>query len=133
MTPERLTALRELCEKATGGIWESDGLRVFAFSDASDDPEHVLYIASLKFTNDTNVSVEESIANTELIAASRQVLPDLLDEVDRLQEACKMAVKALYRCNEVMSLKQVAEVGIIGEAIQHCQAAQEADNDNERN
>ncbi len=64
----------------TPGPWESDNLRVWA----ERDYEEQIYIASLKFADDTRLPLEEVEANVCLIAAA----PDLL-------EACQEALAAV--------------------------------------
>ncbi len=54
----------------TQGEWESDGLRVWAFGPSGGP----IYIASLKFANDTDVGSAEATANTHLIKAAPALL-----------------------------------------------------------
>jgi hypothetical protein len=69
LTAERVAELRALCEAATPGPWEHDGSRcVYVPEEYSRRP---LVVAEWK-------------PNAALIAAARNALPDLLDEVERL-------------------------------------------------
>jgi len=66
----------------TPGPWEHDMLRVWAYAGDSEDPDSdPLYIASLKFRDDTNVDGDQAWANANLIAAAPDLLKALQDIV----------------------------------------------------
>lgn len=73
MTPERLKALRELCDRATPGPWRIGAMESFqAAVDGADDEEVTGFI-------------EPSDAG--FIATARTAIPELLDYVARLEQA----------------------------------------------
>lgn len=87
LTPERLTALRALCEGASPAPWnvESDSeLSIFCADE--ERPR----IARVDPDRDDDEDVPEDEAESyncdaEFIAAARDALPALLDEVERLR------------------------------------------------
>lgn len=80
MTPADRQKLRELCAKATEGPWEhcSSGLLVEAFDLI---PREV----SPTGPDAGAVALVGAIDDAELIAAARDAIPALLDEVERLE------------------------------------------------
>lgn len=89
MTPEELSRLRELCEKATPGPWEAHVATRFKGIEQErgvigPNGENVICWVVDEF--------EQSTENDEFIAAARTALPQLLDEVDQLREVLDSAV-----------------------------------------
>lgn len=83
LTDEEIKRLRELCEKATPGPWESTG-----YDDHPGDQGW--YVNALQPGGAVAVALpynRRAEADHLLIIAARTALPRLLDEVDRLKEA----------------------------------------------
>ena len=82
MTPERLNELRALHDAATGGVWE-DQASVHVFTD---DSIHIadcgVHFPKLDFVPE--LSHSEKTVNAQFIAAAHNALPELLDDVERL-------------------------------------------------
>jgi hypothetical protein len=95
MTSEQLTAIRERCDAATNGPWE--WLREDADNDYSRKRlwnPHSSWILTARYTarragvTRTYVGVK-NLADWDFTAHARQDVPDLLAEVERLQERCE--------------------------------------------
>lgn len=71
MTPERLSEIRACCEKATKGPWY---------------PQNDYYGYGILFNNGNRVGVDFDKQDREFIAMSREAVPELLAEVERLQK-----------------------------------------------
>lgn len=71
MTPKRIAELRALCEKATPGPWY----------------ESMTYTPSV-FPKDSTTAVAFDLLKTDMnfIAAARTAVPELLDEIERVQK-----------------------------------------------
>lgn len=93
ITPDDIAKLRELCEKATPGPWEWwDGNPWHA--DAPNHPLRQGNPPTVFRTGDSSDGFfykegakEQSKEDTKFIAASREWLPLLLDELERLEDA----------------------------------------------
>lgn len=83
VTPERLARLRQLHEAATDGRWRRedhhhDGLE--AWEVVTDD----LVVACVPDDHDAQDDTQSRI-DAELVAETRNALPDLLNEIERLR------------------------------------------------
>lgn len=90
MTPERLEEIRALCDAAQGGPWALDGWedgQYFRCEGINGCAGGVAWVsdpsASLIFGDH---------ADAKFIAASRQIVPELLSEIERLTKALGQAV-----------------------------------------
>lgn len=89
LSAERLADLRRLCEKATPGKWTWTGKRAKRLvseptGEPSAGPEsRVLSAAPVAWGEASYVQVSD--ADAEFIATARDVMLELLDEVDRLR------------------------------------------------
>lgn len=83
MTPEQLAAIKERADRATEGPWD------FRHFD-EDDVSHIFSVAPQYMTDgESSLDVAYSDTNGDnaaFIAHSRQDIPDLLAEVERLKE-----------------------------------------------
>lgn len=95
MTPEELSQLRELCEKATAGPWETSPIKRPYWTSICL-PNHPV-IPGL-------VIADARPKEADFIAASRTALPQLLDEVERAREEVGFQMGIVRNLN-----KQVAE------------------------
>lgn len=86
MKAERIAELKALCEKATAGPW--CGQWVFHALRAVRKHFHDLEDILVK----SKVHPTESEADCDFIVASRQALPELLAEVERLTNALEQAI-----------------------------------------
>ncbi len=74
MTPERLAKIKQLCDEATPGPWNSDEEAEYIFSDG-DMVAEIRGIGAYLHTQN----------NAAFIAASREIVPELIAEVELLQ------------------------------------------------
>ncbi len=97
----------------TPGPWQADGQRVWA---NAGDP---VYIASLKFANDSEMTIEEKEANTRLIAAA----PDLLAACEVLISHYMAKNKDFCPSNGICSREDCA---VCGRVLDMCDAVNNA-------
>ncbi len=77
MTPKQLEQIKARCEAATEGPWFDAGNKIGADGHG---------IAEVEF---------DEQADMDLCVHARQDLPDCLDEIERLEKACRMAYEGL--------------------------------------
>lgn len=86
MTKEELKKIEARCKVATEGPWCVEGGDTSGFCVTPD----IYYEFEICEMNDTQeVLDEQKYANANFIAHSRQDVPDLIREVERLREAAK--------------------------------------------
>jgi hypothetical protein len=97
MTTEEIERLRRLCEKATPGPWEWYG--------RSGDAYLVAPKAGGKWIMDDgsaggeyNPYLKPNDPDAQFIAASREAVPTLLDEVERLRDVLSLVEAELFKC-----------------------------------
>lgn len=126
-TPEKIAELRALAEKATKGPWYADttsshdGFGRYLTSEVrSVDDNRVV----VEFSN-SNGTIEqldearidtEAIANAPFIAASREAVPQLLDEVERLDSALSLSSLVMEGMNAALAEKD-AEIARLHQKI----------------
>ncbi|WP_433465732.1 hypothetical protein [Spirillospora sp. CA-128828] len=76
MTPEQLAEIRQRVDGATAGPWKAEDLFVVAGEQ---------HVADLEWLADTDEEWAEFGRNAVFVAAARQDVPALLDEVERLR------------------------------------------------
>ena len=97
---DRLTEIRERCEKATEGPWENDGclcVSVFVPTDG---------IWKNDICECDDLLTENGQANTEFIANAREDIPYLLSEIERLTKERDAAVEDLYEIGKCDTCKK---------------------------
>lgn len=77
MTPEELEKLKQLCNEATPGPWESE-----SYGGAIGDVAAIFTIAT---GDDGDVKNAMTVETASFIAASRTAVPALIAEVERLR------------------------------------------------
>ncbi len=89
-----LANLRELLEKATKGPWASGRIRIGGADPRFDGCD----IGSIDGSNiaivlhqECDRNQKETVANADLITEMMRVMPDLLDEVEKLRAAATQA------------------------------------------
>lgn len=106
MTQQQLDEIRERCESVTPGKWKSDdyGLMVLSENPYGKGQMRIVDIrgwghltgvgiGALGLSDDEAFEIQK--ANSRFIAHSREDIPALLDEVERLQEREKALIKAI--------------------------------------
>lgn len=106
LEPAEIAAIRKRCEAATKGPWsvnvqdhiDNEGNRIIGFgvlpeSHGGRGEGDVLFARKCK--GDYTSECSQARQNREFIAHARIEVPKLLDEVERLQQACSLAHGAL--------------------------------------
>jgi len=119
LTPERLAELRRLHEAATPGPWKlwngwgpvagTEYMVVYRIGPEGD--EWVGIIADYRYPPSADLYAKREDA--ELVAAARNALPELLDEIQRLKGVILRAAADLAR----LACGAEAEIGGYAEAI----------------
>ena len=112
MTDEEIARLKGLCEKATPGPWRCDDVLIhqddlpatYAISD--EDEQSIAVLGQIQ-----GIKGRQIIRNAEFIAAAREAIPALCDEVERLRGALECAVRAMDTVVEVFDFRDVETWG----------------------
>ena len=96
MNAKQLNAIKERAEKATPGDWKTD--------------EHRVY--SEKMDDDFICEMWTSFADAEFIANARQDIPQLVAEVERLQQRLSTAESLLSEAHDVLDDVHCYETGV---------------------
>ncbi len=78
ITPERIQELKMLCENATEGPWQESQSGLYENRVADLDTTFIY--------SEVRVEIDNQENNAALIAAARTAVPELIAEVERLQE-----------------------------------------------
>jgi len=99
--------IRALCDAATDGEWHvtKKKSRVVCNSIGKQVAKCPLIT---KGFNGSDIPEQEAEANARFIAASRQIIPQLLDEVERLEGALE-AIAMQENNQSVIRIKQIAQ------------------------
>jgi hypothetical protein len=97
ITPEQIAKLRTLCEAALDGPWEVGPTPRYLAQDQVHDGRSPLTIRAPSVHTEEIATVWTYLmpteANAEFIAASREAMPALLDELEETQIALEEARK----------------------------------------
>jgi hypothetical protein len=86
VTPDRLKELRALCDAATPGPWRRDGRTVWSGDWRTDGKQSIVCTYWHESMQPMDVPPSGTEATLDMIAASRSVLPEALDEIERLRQ-----------------------------------------------
>ena len=84
MTPDRLKEIRALCDEITPAPWFNDGKTIWCFIDGGYEYTDIATIIATIGEGDRE-NPSEIEFNARFIAQSRQIIPELLDEIKRLK------------------------------------------------
>lgn len=112
MTNEELDTIAERAAAASPGPWDADG----------GEPEQGVVVSADPLKLVCNVTRSPLAANTEFIAAARQDIPALVEEVRSLQKELDAAHRELgaFRHGDMRPFKTLADVDRVGDPEPAC-------------
>ena len=84
IAPDRLKEIHALCDEITPAPWFNDGKTIWCFIDGGYEYTDIATIIATIGEGDRE-NPSEIEFNARFIAQSRQIIPELLDEIERLR------------------------------------------------